>query len=236
MLLLQKGDIDIARNLEADQMAALKDNPDVVVREVPKGAIYYLGLNQKNQYLSKPEVIKALKYLIPYREIADTIMKGSAVVHQTFLPSGFLGALDENPYKLDVEKAKELLKQAGLENGFKVTMDTTNSSPTIDMAQIIQATWAQGGHPTRDPAWRQQADADQVPRPHPRHLYRPLGPGLPGPEHQRLDLYQQSGQSRRGQADRQARLAERLGHSGSDRSDRGGRARAGQGQAGRDVP
>jgi peptide/nickel transport system substrate-binding protein len=145
MLLLQKGDIDIARNLEADQIAALSGNPDVVVKQVPKGAIYYLGLNQKNQYLSKPEVIKALKYLIPYQEIADTIVKGSAVVHQTFLPSGFLGALDENPYKLDVEKAKELLKQAGLENGFKVTMDTRNTSPIIDMAQVIQATWAKAG-------------------------------------------------------------------------------------------
>jgi peptide/nickel transport system substrate-binding protein len=145
MLLLKKGDIDIARNLEADQMAALKDDQDVAIREVPKGAIYYLGLNQKNQYLAKPEVRQALKWLIPYREIADTIVKGSAVVHQSFLPSGFLGALDENPYQLDVDKAKSLLKRAGLENGFKVTIDTRNTSPVIDMAQVIQAGFAKAG-------------------------------------------------------------------------------------------
>ena len=145
MLLLQKGDIDIARNLEADQMAALKGNPDVTIREVPKGAIYYLGLNQKNRYLAKPEVRQALKWLIPYREIADTIVKGSAVVHETFLPKGFLGALDENPYQLEVDKAKDLLKRAGLENGFKVTIDTRNSSPVIDMAQVIQAGFAKAG-------------------------------------------------------------------------------------------
>ncbi len=145
MLLLQKGDIDIARNLEADQMAALEGNPNVVLEQVPKGAIYYLGLNQKNPYLAKPEVRLALKYLIPYREIADTIVKGSAVVHQTFLPKGFLGALDENPYKLDVAKAKDLLKQAGLGDGFKVTMDTRNSSPILDMAQVIQASFAKAG-------------------------------------------------------------------------------------------
>jgi peptide/nickel transport system substrate-binding protein len=145
MLLLKKGDIDIARNLEADQMAALKDDQDVAIREVPKGAIYYLGLNQKNQYLAKPEVRQALKWLIPYREIADTIVKGSAVVHQSFLPSGFLGALDEEPYKLDLDKAKDLLKRAGLENGFKVTIDTRNTSPVIDMAQVIQAGFAKAG-------------------------------------------------------------------------------------------
>jgi peptide/nickel transport system substrate-binding protein len=145
MLLLEKGDIDIARNLEADQMAALKGNPDVRLEQVPKGAIYYLGLNQKNPYLARPEVREALKWLVPYREIANTIVKGSAVVHQTFEPAGFLGALDENPYKLDVEKAKDLLKQAGLENGFKVTMDTRNTSPILDMAQVIQASFAKAG-------------------------------------------------------------------------------------------
>ena len=54
MLLLEKGDIDIARNLEADQVAALQGNAEIVVREVPKGALYYLGLNQKNEHLAKP--------------------------------------------------------------------------------------------------------------------------------------------------------------------------------------
>ena len=48
MLLLEKGDIDIARNLEADQLESLRGNPEIIVEEVPKGAIYYLGLNQKN--------------------------------------------------------------------------------------------------------------------------------------------------------------------------------------------
>ena len=145
MLLLQKGDIDIARNLEADQMAALEGNPDVVLEQVPKGAIYYLGLNQKNEYLARPEVREALKWLIPYRDIADTIVKGSAVVHQTFLPKGFLGALDEQPYRLDVDKAKDLLERAGLGSGFKVTMDTRNTSPILDMAQVIQASFAKAG-------------------------------------------------------------------------------------------
>ena len=145
MLLLQKGDIDIARNLEADQMAALEGNPDVVLEQVPKGAIYYLGLNQKNEYLARPEVREALKWLIPYRDIADTIVKGSAVVHQTFLPKGFLGALAEQPYRLDVDKAKDLLERAGLGSGFKVTMDTRNTSPILDMAQVIQASFAKAG-------------------------------------------------------------------------------------------
>jgi peptide/nickel transport system substrate-binding protein len=145
LLLLEKGDVDIARNLEADQADALRDNPDIVLKEVPKGAIYYLGLNQKNEHLAKPEVRQALKYLVDYEGIAQTIMKGSAAVHQGFLPIGLLGAIDDKPFSLDVEKAKELLRQAGLEDGFEVTMDTTNTSPEIDMGQILQGSFAEAG-------------------------------------------------------------------------------------------
>ena len=79
--------------------SSLRGSAEITVKEVPKGAIYYLGLNQKNQYLAKPEVRQALKWLIPYDDIASTIVKGSAVVHQSFLPRGFLGAIDDQPYQ-----------------------------------------------------------------------------------------------------------------------------------------
>jgi len=144
-LLLEKGDIDIARDLESDQVKALADNDAIYVEEVPKGAVWYLGLNQKNEFLAKPKVVEALKYLIDYQGIASTILAGSATIHQSFLPQGFLGAIDDQPYSLDVERAKELLAEAGLADGFTVTMDTRNTSTVTDMAQAIQATWAQAG-------------------------------------------------------------------------------------------
>ena len=58
---------------------------------------------------------------------ATTLIKGIGEIHQTFLPKGVLGALDDNPYKLDVAKAKELLAKAGLADGFTVTMDVRNT-------------------------------------------------------------------------------------------------------------
>jgi len=144
-LLLEKGDIDVARNLETDQIAALEDNDDVIIERAPKGAIYYLGLNQKNENLAKPEVREALKYLIDYHAMADSIFAGSVKIHQSFLPEGFLGAIEDQPFSLDVEKAKGLLAEAGVADGFSVTMDTRNVPTTMDMAQAIQATWAEAG-------------------------------------------------------------------------------------------
>lgn len=144
-LLLEKGDIDIARNLEADQLKSIKSNKDVSLSSKEKGTLFYLGLSQKNKYLSKPEVREALKYLVDYKGIANTILAGRSTVHQSFLPKGFLGAIDDQPYSLNVKKAKALLAKAGLPDGFKVTMDTRDKTVIMQMAQSIQSTFALGG-------------------------------------------------------------------------------------------
>ncbi|PIE69239.1 MAG: ABC transporter substrate-binding protein [Deltaproteobacteria bacterium] len=144
-LLLEKGDVDIARDLGPDQFDSLKQNSEVKLHAKPKGGIWYLGLNQKNEILANPKVREALRYLIDYQGMADTLLRGTMVVHQAYLPVGFLGALEEKPFSLDVEKAKALLTEAGYPDGFTVTMDTRNSSPTMEMAQAIQATMAKAG-------------------------------------------------------------------------------------------
>jgi peptide/nickel transport system substrate-binding protein len=144
-LLVEKGDIDIARNLGPDQIKGLEGNPDVRIHSSPKGGIFYLGLNQKHAALAKPQVRQALKYLVDYDGIAATILKGSMEPHQAFLPKGFLGALEDRPFKLDPDKAKQLLAEAGYPDGLTLSMDTRNNFPTLDMAQAIQSTFALGG-------------------------------------------------------------------------------------------
>ncbi|ACM02030.1 ABC transporter substrate-binding protein [Cereibacter sphaeroides] len=144
-LLLEQGDIDIARKLLPEEIEALSQNPDVKIQSGVKGTIFYLGLNQKNENLAKPEVREAMKWLVDYDAIAETLVKGMKKKHQTFLPEGFLGALDENPYSFDPAKAKELLAQAGLPDGFTVTMDTRNTPEVTSIAQAIQQTMAQAG-------------------------------------------------------------------------------------------
>jgi len=144
-LLLEKGDVDIARNLQPVDIKGVAGNKNIVVRKKAKGAVWYLGLSQKNKYLKVPQVRQALKYLIDYKGLEGTILSGKGTIHQAFLPKGFLGALEETPFSLNVAKAKALLKEAGLENGFTVTMDTRNSEPTTSMAVAIQGTFAQAG-------------------------------------------------------------------------------------------
>lgn len=144
-LLLEKGDIDMARNLSKDQLAAVKDKADIQIVQGDKGYILYLGLNQKNPNLAKPEVREALKWLVDYSAIEKNIVEGTYKHHESFLPKGFLGAITDKPYKYDPAKAKELLAKAGLKDGFTVTMDVRSVNPITDIAQAIQSSWGQAG-------------------------------------------------------------------------------------------
>ncbi|MBI0329898.1 ABC transporter substrate-binding protein [Burkholderia plantarii] len=144
-LLLENGDADAARNLSPDSLAALAKAGRIHVTTTPVAALMYLSLNTKNPNLARPEVQQAMKWLVDYDGIQRNIISATYKVHETFLPDGFLGALDRNPYHRDVAKARALLAKAGLANGFDVTMDMPNDYPYVEIAQALQANFAQAG-------------------------------------------------------------------------------------------
>jgi peptide/nickel transport system substrate-binding protein len=144
-LLIEKGDVDIARNLGADQIAGLEGNPDIVIQTDPKALSIYLQVNMRDPILSEPKVREALRYLVDYQGMVDSFLRGQFKVHQSFWPSGFFASLTDTPFALDVAKAKGLLAEAGHPDGFEIELDAFNSSPYIDMAQAIQATMAEAG-------------------------------------------------------------------------------------------
>ena len=144
-LALEKGDVDIAMNLSPDQIASIEGNPDIEVTTIPQALLYYIGLNQKTPELQNPKVRQALRHLIDYEGIANSFLKGAAQVHQSFWAEGFWASYNENPYSFDPEKAKALLAEAGLPDGFTLDLDAPNFSPFVNMAQSVQSTFAQGG-------------------------------------------------------------------------------------------
>lgn len=143
-LLLEKGDVDVARVLSPVDLAGLQGNPDVKIQQDLGAEVYYMAFNQKNEQYKNPKLLEAMRWAVDYQGIADTILKGTVVAHQNFLPTGYIGALDDLPYHLDIEKAKELVKESGIENP-QIRLSLRNSPDRMDAAQSIQNTFAQAG-------------------------------------------------------------------------------------------
>ena len=143
-LLLEQGDIDVARNLVPTDVDGIAGNDKLKVGNEPKGRILYMGLSQKDPLLQQPAVIEALKYLVDYKGMEQSFLKGQWKIHQNFLPEGYLGASDENPWSLDVEKAKQILAEAGITSG-TVKTAVRDITEYVNVAQTLQSSMAQAG-------------------------------------------------------------------------------------------
>ncbi|MBT9245702.1 ABC transporter substrate-binding protein [Gemmobacter fulvus] len=143
-LLLEKGDIDVARELTPVDIEGMAGNADVKVQADVGGQIFYLAFNQKNENYKNAKFLEAMRWAVDYQGMADTFLKGNMVPHQAFLPKGYLGAMEDLPYSLDIEKAKALLAESGIAAP-KVVLDVRNAADRMDMAQSIQNTFGQAG-------------------------------------------------------------------------------------------
>jgi peptide/nickel transport system substrate-binding protein len=144
-LLLERGDIDIARNLNPEDIAGITGVAGIKIQSELKGRLMYAALNQKHPILSKPEVRQAFKYLVDYEGMQNSFLNGQYTIQQNFLPQTYLGASEENPFTLDIEKAKALLASAGAADGFEIEVGVREAQERIEIAQAMQNTLSQVG-------------------------------------------------------------------------------------------
>jgi peptide/nickel transport system substrate-binding protein len=142
--MLEKGDIDIARNLNPEDVAGASKNADVAIDDELRGRLMYMSFNQKHPELSKPKVVLAMKYLVDYEGMQNSFLNGQYKIHQAFLPRTYLGEIDDKPFKLDIEKAKGLLAEAGV-SGLEIEVGVREAQERIEIAQSLQNTMGQAG-------------------------------------------------------------------------------------------
>ena len=145
LLLLKKGDIDIAWDLTAEQANSLKDSPDVSIVTTPGQSDEYVGMNAGWGPFKDVRVRQAVKYAIDYNAIIDKVMTGFAINNQQFLPVGYFGYVENNPYYQDIEKAKALMAEAGYADGFDVELVTNTTERRETEAVVVQENLAKIG-------------------------------------------------------------------------------------------
>ncbi|MCZ2204131.1 ABC transporter substrate-binding protein [Bartonella sp. A05] len=140
--LLEKGDVDIARDLSSEDILDIeKQGGSIRINRILRPQSIYLSLNNKNAIFAHEKVRLAFRYLIDYDKLGKTILKGIAVPRASYMPLGIPGALDERegvPFKLDLKKAKQLISEAGYPNGFKANFFIGSLSYMSSVAQSIQ--------------------------------------------------------------------------------------------------
>lgn len=146
-LLLEKGDIDIARLVASADLKAIEANPTLALQTSAEYSYWYIGLCQCDKDLTDVRVRQAFKYLMDYQRMEDTAMKNVGIWRQSAVPAGSFGAIprEQEYYKLDLVKAKELITAAGFPNGFKKTFIIDSQFPFPLIAQHVKENAAKVG-------------------------------------------------------------------------------------------
>lgn len=147
---LEAGDIDIALDLTADQIAGLEGNPNIAIARGPANIIHFLLMNADPEIggpMSDPLVQQAVRLSLDYAGY-KTLWGG--IQPGTNMAVGLAGALGEDAAVVrDLEAARALLTEAGYPDGLDVTLSFPDFSfQGVNMttnAQKIQADLAEAG-------------------------------------------------------------------------------------------
>lgn len=97
--------------------------------------------------LKDPKVRQALMYAIDREPIANAVFGGFSTATASMLVAGFDGSAgtDDNAFAYDMDKAKQLLTEAGYADGFSFDMSVPQANNTHLMAQAVIESWAKLG-------------------------------------------------------------------------------------------
>jgi peptide/nickel transport system substrate-binding protein len=147
-LLLEKGDVDVARDLGPDDLKDMEKSKDVAIVKVLKPQLVLWTFNTADPIFAHEKVRLAMKYLIDYDGLGETVMAYMGVPRASFVQLGAVGALDQKagqPFKLDLAKAKALLAEAGYPNGFKASVLIGTLPYSAPVAESVQQNAAKVG-------------------------------------------------------------------------------------------
>src|SRR5699024_10579114 len=102
---------------------SIEDNADSQLMERPSMNIGYLGLTVTREPFAQKEVRQAMNYAMNQEGIIDAFYEGRTEVAVSPMTSPIEGYNEDSEgYEYDAEKAKELLEEAGLEDGFEMEL------------------------------------------------------------------------------------------------------------------
>ena len=137
---LQTGEIGLAYDLQITDLEELKGNENVTTITAPSNTVWYLGMNCQKDKLNNTKVRQAIVYGINVQDVIDLVFSGVATpAHNTMVPESVEGyAPDTVTYDYNVEKAKQLLAEAGYPDGFDTTLWCADSQVMRDLSVVLQ--------------------------------------------------------------------------------------------------
>lgn len=144
---LEGGILDIAIGVPPREMERLEQS-FTIVQGLPGARFYYLGLSPKQAPFDNKLVRQAMGHAIDRQTLVDNVLFGAGTPTTTPYPEASPAFFEEHAamYPFDLDRAKQLLDEAGFPDGITFSLPTPSGFPELgQFAQVFQADLAKIG-------------------------------------------------------------------------------------------
>jgi dipeptide transport system substrate-binding protein len=148
---LEKNECQVMPFPNPADLPRMKENKDLVLMQKPGLNTGFLAFNTQKPPMDNVKVRQALTMAINKPAIIQAVFQGTGTAAKNLLPPGVWSAdQDLKDYDYDPEKAKTLLKEAGIKPGTTIELwampvQRPYNPNARRMAEMIQADWAKVG-------------------------------------------------------------------------------------------
>ena len=135
---IKSGQVDLMLNVDPSVIGSLKDDPNVKLLETGASNSMTISMWVDTKPFDNPKVREALKLVVDRQAMIDTVLLGFGEPGaDNPVPIGNPASYTKEAPKMDIEKAKALLAEAGYKDGLKFDLYTAEGVPgMVRMAQV----------------------------------------------------------------------------------------------------
>ncbi len=146
VLKLRSAEADVANAIPYNQVSSLNGTEGISIEVAKTLSWQSIFLNSKRKPLGDAKVRQALNYATPKEQILKTILYGNGAIANSNIPPLKYWDSSVKAYPYELEKAKTLMSESSVPNGFKLELLIPSGDPVEQqIAEVLKAEWAKIG-------------------------------------------------------------------------------------------
>lgn len=143
--MIQSGDAQLIWPVPSESIDSLREDSSVYLGAETGDVVRYLMMNNQKEPFNDVRVRQAINYAIDKNAYIAVVKDGNATVAQSVIGQNVQYFKANEPYEYDIEKAKELLAEAGYPDGFTTSIMYANTTANQKQCEFLKQQLEQVG-------------------------------------------------------------------------------------------
>ena len=138
---LESGSVDVAYKVSPNDVGNFDGQDSLKLYNKLDNSTHFVGLNVEKEPFNNKQAREAMSYALDMKSIVNSVYMGQAELATTAVNPNFKYSMakEVEPIGYDIEKAKALLEEAGIDFGKTIKIYVNEDQQRLDVATMMQA-------------------------------------------------------------------------------------------------